>query len=98
MKRRAFIAGAAVAPVPLMAGAAEAVPADLDDNPPIERLRAAMAEIRDILQQAAPDGASLEGIVWGGPLSAGMIGAWASKDGKQYKFYDQAGKAEINFG
>lgn len=91
MKRRTFLAGAVIAPVPAIAGAEP-------DDPPIERMRTAMAEIRDILQSAAPDGAQLEGIVWGGPLAPDTIGAWASKDGRRYKFYDRANQTKIEFG
>lgn len=90
MKRRDFIAAAAMAPT-----AAVAMPSL--PEPEIERLRSAFKEVCDILSEAVPEGYSLDGFLYGTNLTGRNITAFANGDGPQVNFLDRPHKTEIKF-
>lgn len=88
MKRRAFIkASLPVAAGAIATGALSGEILDPIEETDMARIHKAMEEIKDILRKAAPDGAELQGITWGGPFGRETIGAWANMDGVQFNFH-----------
>lgn len=102
MKRRAFlktslpVAAGAIATA-ATAGVLSGEVLDTLEETEIDRLRSAMEEIKDILRRAAPEGAQLQGIAWGGPMGRENLGAWVKKDGVQLNFHDRSQGTEIVF-